>query len=351
MRLRPAAIVLLLALAAAGCTTPPVEPDVASAWNAQGTTRPRDAAVEARILALDPDNVRESEVRDTLRFGPTPRIMLLHGGIFPVHLAMTSFGNFLVAMGYPEARIRNPRDGSWSHSPYEDVERLAGIAAWYYERDGMPPMLIGHSQGGMQAIKMLHVLNGEYSDQVPVWNPLTDNPEDRTAIRDPLTGREQPVVGLRLGYVSVVGAGGAAFLLPNQWSMAGRLRTIPDTVESFTGYAIAVDLWAWTFPGDPGNQYSNGGQAAVRNVTLPAGYNHVFVPVTDELAADPEARRWIDAYVPGRTPADQPAGTGDNLLWAADVWYSVKKHWVLEAQRYLLARRAGAQPAMTGKLE
>ena len=56
-----------------------------------------------------------------------------------------------------------PYDGSWSHSPYEDAERLAGIAAWYYEKDGMPPMLIGHSQGGMQAVKVLHVLNGEYS--------------------------------------------------------------------------------------------------------------------------------------------------------------------------------------------
>jgi hypothetical protein len=32
-------------------------------------------------------------------------------------------------MGYPEAKIRDPVDGSWSHSPYEDAERLAGIAA------------------------------------------------------------------------------------------------------------------------------------------------------------------------------------------------------------------------------
>jgi hypothetical protein len=281
--------------------------------------------------------------------------MLLHGGIYPVHLSMSSFGNFLVAMGYPEERIRNPRDGSWSHSPYEDVERLAGIAAWYYERDGMPPMLIGHSQGGMQAVKMLHVFNGEYSPEVPVWNPLTDNPEDRTSINDPLTGREQPVVGLRMSYASVVGAGGAAFLLPNQWSMAGRLRTIPDTVEEFTGYAIAVDLWAWTFPGDPGSKYANGGKAHIRNVTLPAGYNHVLVPVTHDLAGDPVSRRWIDAYAPGTAAPEQPEGTGDNLLWAADVWYSVKKYWVLEAQRYLRARRAGvqpsAQPAMTGKLE
>ena len=84
--------------------------------------------------------------------------MLMHGGIYPVHLAMTSFGTFLVGMGYPEARIRDPGDGKWSHSPYEDAERLAGIIAWHYEQDGMRPMIIGHSQGGMQVVKVLHDL-------------------------------------------------------------------------------------------------------------------------------------------------------------------------------------------------
>ena len=57
------------------------------------------------------------------------------------------------------------------------------------------------------------------------------------------------MVGLRIAYVSAVGAGGAAFLLPNQWSLLGKLRTIPDTVEEFTGYSIDVDFWAWTVPG------------------------------------------------------------------------------------------------------
>ena len=37
-----------------------------------------------------------------------------------------------------------------------------------------------------------------------------------------------------------------------------------------------------------------------------------------------------------------PAETGstDNALWAADVWFSIKKHWVIEAQRLIRARRA-----------
>jgi hypothetical protein len=29
-------------------------------------------------------------------------------------------------------------------------------------------------------------------------------------------------------------------------------------------------------------------------------------------------------------------------MWAEDVWYSIKKHWVLELQRLIKARRAAA---------
>jgi hypothetical protein len=28
------------------------------------------------------------------------------------------------------------------------------------------------------------------------------------------------------------------------------------------------------------------------------------------------------------------------VLWAADVWHSIKKHWCLEAQRLIRAQRA-----------
>ena len=94
--------------------------------------------------------------------------MLLHGGIYPVHLVMESFGRFLVGMGYPEAKIRDPGDGRWSHSPVRGQrDRLAGLIAWYYERDGMRPMMIGHSQGGIQAVKVLYELAGEFDDADP----------------------------------------------------------------------------------------------------------------------------------------------------------------------------------------
>src|SRR5690242_11347489 len=106
-----------------------------------------DAALEARILALDPDHISDYDVRSTLAAGPTPRIILVHASVYPVYLIMTSFATFLEGMGYPEAKLRDPADGAYSQSPYSSSERLAGEVAWYYERDGVRPMIVGHSLG------------------------------------------------------------------------------------------------------------------------------------------------------------------------------------------------------------
>ena len=69
-----------------------------------------------------------------------------------------------------------------------------------------------------------------------------------------------------------------------------------------------------------------------------------MVAAAGHLAEDPAMREWINAYVPGSVngfPAD--AKSTDNALWAADVWYSIKKHWVLEAQRVVRAKRSLAK--------
>ncbi|HQU48921.1 MAG TPA: hypothetical protein PLM09_07305 [Casimicrobiaceae bacterium] len=338
---------LAAAVALAGCAaTPPTPVEVIEPKPGAHTAihaHPIEPALADRVLALDPDHVTAEDVANVLSKVPAPRIMLMHGGIYPVHLAMSSFGTFLVGMGYPEAKIRDPGNGDWSYSPYTMPSRLAGIVVWQYEQDAMRPMLIGHSQGGLYAVKVLKELAGTYQASLPVWNPVTDRPEARDAIVDPYTGAVRPAIGVSASYASAVGAGGLALVLPNQWDDFANLRKIPDTVDEFTGYFILLDLIAMSFPGNPLDvPYEATGTAKVRNVTLPAGYNHVFVPVTHYLLDDPKLRKWIDDYQPGRAAAqdDPPEAAGGNLLWAADVWHSVKRHWVLEAQRLVRAQRS-----------
>ena len=78
--------------------------------------------------------------------------------------------------------------------------------------------------------------------------------------------------------------------------------------------------------------------AAVRNVTLPGTYTHIGMPQAEHLAANALTRAWIDAYAPGRSAAalDEAHVDTINLIHAADIWQSVKKHWCIEAQRLAL---------------
>jgi hypothetical protein len=302
-----------------------------------------DPSLEDQILALDPEHLTAEDVREVLARGPAPRIVNLHGGIPLVYLAMTSFAKFLVGMGYPEAKIRNPRDGTYSYSPYKNSAQIAGLAAWYYEREGMPLMLIGHSMGGIQTVKVLHELSGAFADRIAVWNPLTEHAEERSAIIDPFSGTERPVVGLSLGYATAVGAGGLARVSPTMWKMTWKLRTIPASAEHFTGFFITLDLIGGDFWGlvPRANEYRPNGVVEVRNVRLPPWYYHVTVPTTAHLATSQAIRDWINAYRPTDRPtltaAFEPPTT--NILWAADVWFSVKRQWCLAAQRLIRAKR------------
>jgi hypothetical protein len=299
---------------------------------------------EERVLALDPDRVTASDVSEVLSNLPAPRVVNIHGGIYPVHLAMESFSRFLIGMGYPEWSIRVPGSGAYSFSCYQNSEEIAGAVGWYYENEPLRPVIVGHSQGGMQAVKVLYVLARDpAADPVRVWNPFTRKREPRTRILDPLTGEAVAVAGLRLPYASAVGSGGFTRLLPNQWSMMGRLRTVPDSVEDFTGFSMGLDLFGGDFLGfGPMNYYHSGGVAVARNVRLPIGYNHVTVPTTRHLLESEATRDWINSYTPAMATAKRPKleGNTGNLLWAADVWHSLKRHWVLELQRVIRVQRA-----------
>lgn len=291
--------------------------------------------LEARILALDPENISEKDVREVLSKAPAPQILGIHGGIYPVYLCMISFGEFLIRMDYPERSILQPQNGSFSYSCYFDAKNIAGAVAWHYERDGMRPMLVGHSQGGMQVMKVLHELAGHFSKSVPVWNPLTGRAEKRRTIMDPFTGEERPVIGLSVSYASAVGSGGLTRLLPNQWIMNAGLRSVPDSVDEFTGFRVDGDILGGDMLGlaAGANLYKPNGHAEVRNMHLSLGHDHVTIPNTKHLSLNPDARRWMYEYHPVRNPhPGKVKGPASNLTWAADVWYSIRKHWCLELQ-------------------
>lgn len=336
-------LLLTATILLSGCATQPPLQTATLATEQPNLLLSRD--MQDRILAIDPEHITENDVKQILAKGPAPRIVNIHGGIYPVHLVMQSFSEFLIGMGYPESSIRNPGDSKYSFSCYDNSQRIAGVIAWYYEKDGMRPMIVGHSQGGVQAVKVLHVLAGNFDPTVAVWNPLTDKAEARVKIRDPLTGYPTPVAGLQVSYATAVGAGGLTRFLPNQWKMMMKLRQIPDSVIDFTGFYMGLDLLGGDLMGfGSGNQYVPSGTAHVRNIRLQTGSNHFNTPSTKHLLDRPKVMEWIYNY----TPSEQPTPDGkfgsdsSHIQWAADVWYSIRKHWVLELQRIIRAQRGQA---------
>ena len=286
--------------------------------------------LKARLHALDCDKLSAADVRDVLSKAPAPRIVLLQGSV-PI-VTMDPFAQFLIAMGYPEERLRNPRDGDFSVSSFTDSATLAGALAFDYEHTGMSPMLIGHSQGGMLAIKVLYEFAGAYHDALHVVDPSTGAALQRTSIVDPHTGRSRPVVGLRVAYAAALATGWLPRLMLGQWSMLSRLRRIPDSVDEFTGFILPHDPIAGNLLGE--EPYVAVDRAYVRSVVLPDSYHHLTLPRVAHLAADPAIRAWIEAWAPDAS-RPLPGGDTSNLVQAADIWHSVKRHWCRQAQGLL----------------
>ena len=62
------------------------------------------------------------------------------------------------------------------------------------------------------------------------------------------------------------------------------MRTIPDSVEEFTGFCKGKDLTGGDFLGyGSANHFKASGTAVVRNVWLPAAYQHGTIPDTRHL--------------------------------------------------------------------
>ena len=344
--------ILMLTLLASGCGT----------YRRQGLTSQRAKEIETKqiqlryqltreqedkILALNPEKVTDEDIRSTLKGAPAPRMILIHGGLDSVIQHMVSFGDFLIGMGYPAHSITNPSDGTYTFSCLESARSLTGFCAWYYEKEGLRPMAVGHSQGGFQVVKILYWLSGDNGQKVEVWNPLTWKSEKRREFVDPLTGQQRTVVGLRLPYVTSVAAGGMTRILPNQWNMINRLRSIPDTTEEFTGFYIGPDWKGGDYMGyGPANLSHAIGTAKVRTVKLPGDYTHGEIPHSRHLLRSETMKKWINDFRPADELFTEATldvkfkGDSHNILWAADVWYSIKKHWVLELQNLIRAQRS-----------
>ncbi len=286
-------------------------------------------APASEVAALDCERLSAADIHDVLAGTPAPRVIAISGS-FGI-ATMDPVARFLVAMGYPAERIRNPADGAWSYSSATSSAALAGMVAWHYEHDGVAPLLIGYSGGGALVLRTLHELAGAFGSRVAVVDPLTGATLDRDTITDPATGLVRPALGLKVPYACALATGKLPRLLLGQWTMLAKIRSVPDTVEEFTGFVIEWDAIAGTFPGS--EPYAATGSARVRNVVLPASYFHTDLPRTEHLAANPVTRAWIDAYRPD-APAPLPAGVDvSNLLHAADIWHSVAKQWCLAAKR------------------
>ena len=288
-------------------------------------------AIAERLARLDCSRVTAADVRDLLARAAAPRIVLLQGSVALV--TMEPFARFLVAMGYPAERVRNPRDGTFSYSSFTDSAALAGALAYDYERTGTEPMLIGHSQGGMVAIRVLHEFAGAFHDTLPVIDPATGEALARTTIIDPRTREQRQVVGMHVAYAAALATGWLPRVFLGQWTMIPRLRKIPDTVTEFTGFDIPNDPIAGNLLGIA--PYEALGGARVRNVLLPGEYSHIALPQAAGLPDDPALREWIDGWRPD-DESPLPAGDTANLLHAADIWHSVKRHWCTQAQRLLV---------------
>lgn len=293
----------------------------------------------APAAALDCDRLASPAAMQVLATWPAPRVISLNGSV-PI-VTMDSFALFLMAMGYPESSLRDPRDGALAMSSYGSSTTLAGIVAWYYEQSGLRPMLVGHSRGGMLVVRTLHELDGAFASQIPVHDPIADVALPRTSIIDPTTKTPRPVVGLRVAFAAAIATGTWPRLLQGQWSMLSRLRQIPDTAEEFTGFTIAWDPIAGN--GGEVEVYAATGRAAVRNVLLPAVTSHIGAPLVEHLAADPTTRQAIIDWRPGDDLPRLPAADNDNrnLRQAADLWFSIRRHWCLEAQQQRRAQGTG----------
>jgi len=204
------------------------------------TTQGREA-----LLALDPERIGEREVRELRALAPAPRVLLFKGS---VGADMESFGAFLKHMGYPQQQLLNPATGrysysfAWSGCRCTECEAMPARVGQWLNSEGMAPMLVGHSGGGVTVGRILQEL-ATADGTVP-----------------------------RLPFAATLGTGALLRWAPGFPGCAAdvpRLGLVPPSVQAFTGYRIAGDPFTALLGfGDYRAVESGAAPAQVRNVLL-----------------------------------------------------------------------------------
>lgn len=248
-----------------------------------------DRAVLKRILELNPERISAQEVTSLLSKCPAPRVLSFNGGVLNT---MDEFSHFLIAMGYPAQYVRDPVLGTLSYSSYQSSEKVARNVSAVFGQEHLKPMLIGHSQGGCFVMEVLHRVKGK-----------------------------------TVSYAAAIATGQLMRIMRGQWERLPLLRRVPNSVEEFSGYRltgdpISSDLPLWAHSED----FYAEGTAQVHNVRL-NGAGHLEIMRIRHLAADRYSRELINSYLP-----ESRLNPDGKLLFAADIWHQVKKHWCIELQ-------------------
>ncbi|MCA9396583.1 MAG: hypothetical protein KC649_05375 [Candidatus Omnitrophica bacterium] len=295
-----------------------------------------DPDISADLNKLDKMRLTRRDLSEVLSSYPAPRIFGIGGGVYTAHILMEDLAEFLTGMGYPAESVYHPDDGKFAVSSYSDPEKIAGETLFYYQYEGVRPVYIGHSLGGVQAIKTAHFFSGNFGHKkVKIFDPIAGRYSNQKDFVSPLSGEHVSFSSLKpIAHLIAVGSGGISRVFPSQWSMGERVKQVPDSVLRMTGIHLEGDWLGNDFlTGKEQNEYQSLGSARVENFYLPPGHNHVTLIRTKHLLEHPEVREWIDSYNPHTftaIPEGLPGNT-DNILLAAELWHILKEEWYLAA--------------------
>ncbi|NNC87212.1 MAG: hypothetical protein HKN82_01990 [Akkermansiaceae bacterium] len=302
--MRPSWLPLVAALLA-GCATIPRHGPAAED-NGRPSLRANPREVRA-LMALDPAAVTDRQAQEVLARFPAPRVILFNGVVAPVR--MDRMAEFFIARGYPRASFVDPVSGRMSHSSRTGSRQWAGALPWYFEQEGLRPVLIGHSQGGMMVSRILHEGAGTFGPGLRIYNPRERRFEERRRFRHPRTGRMVDVAAYRTPLASAIATGKMMRVLLGQWKMVGPLRKVPDNVEVFIGVSVEGDLIGSDLAGAGSTHtYRPTGSARVENLVLPRTANHLNLPALTRDPGDPRS------------------------LLAGRLWRELKRAWCAELQ-------------------